>query len=30
MFGGNAAYALVLGGALMLIACIFTLRIRIK
>lgn len=30
IFGGNAAYALVLGGALMIIACIFTLRIRIK
>ena len=30
MFGGNAAYALVLGGSMMIIACIFTLRIRLK
>jgi maltose/moltooligosaccharide transporter len=30
LFGGNAAYALVLGGVLMLLACIFTLRIKIK
>jgi maltose/moltooligosaccharide transporter len=30
MFGGNAAYALVLGGAMMLIAALFTLRIRLK
>jgi maltose/moltooligosaccharide transporter len=30
MFGGNAAYALVLGGSMMLIACLLTLRIRLK
>lgn len=30
LFGGNAAYALVLGGSMMIIACIFTLRIRLK
>ena len=30
LFGGNAAYALVLGGSMMMIACIFTLRIRLK
>jgi maltose/moltooligosaccharide transporter len=30
MFGGDAAYALVLGGSMMLIACLLTLRIRLK
>ena len=30
LFGGNAAYALVMGGIFMLFACIFTLRIKIK
>jgi maltose/moltooligosaccharide transporter len=30
LFGGNAVYALVLGGSMMFIACLFTLRIRIK
>ena len=30
LFGGNAAYALVLGGVFMLLASIFTLRIKIK
>jgi maltose/moltooligosaccharide transporter len=30
LFGGNAAYALVLGGSMMLIAALFTLRIRLK
>lgn len=30
LFGGNAAYALVLGGSMMLIAGLFTLRIRLK
>jgi len=29
LFGGNAAYALVLGGSMMILACIFTLRIRL-
>ncbi len=30
MFGGDAAYALVLGGSMMLIASLLTLRIRLK
>jgi maltose/moltooligosaccharide transporter len=30
LFGGNAAYALVMGGVFMLLAFIFTLRIKIK